>query len=121
MHSFIHYPPSMDVEAFRDATLLKSHDSSTLTSYINACWDLQIGSAIANGTFLLLFKFKSMSGSIVFKNGGPLGWLSKHQECTSLSSCKAEICATSAPSKKVVNLHNLCLSFTKSGFPNLGY
>jgi hypothetical protein len=60
-----------------------------------------------------------MSGGIVFKNGGPLGWLSERQEHTSLSSCKAEIRATSAMYKKVVNLHNLCLSFTKSGFPIL--
>ncbi len=58
-----------------------------------------------------------MSGSIVYKNSGPLGWLSEHQERTSLSSCKAEIRATSATSKKVVNLLNLCLSFTESGFP----
>ena len=58
-----------------------------------------------------------MSGGIVFKNGGPLGWLSKFQERTSLSSCEAKIRATSATSKKVVDLRNLSLSFSKSGFP----
>jgi hypothetical protein len=119
MHSFIHYPPSTDVEAYQDATPLQSHDSSTLTSYSNACWGSEIGSAVANGTLLPLFKFRSTSGGIVFKNGGPLGWLSEHQERTSLSSCKAEIRATSATSKKVVDLRNLCLSFTKSDFPTL--
>jgi hypothetical protein len=119
MHSFIHYSPSTDVEAYRDATPPQSHDSSTLTSYSNACWGLQIGSAVANGTLLPLFKFRSMSGSIVFKNGGPLGWLSEHQERASLSSCIAEIRTTSATSKKVVDLCNLCLSFTKTSFPIL--
>jgi hypothetical protein len=117
MHSFIHYLPSTDVEAYPDATPLQSHDSSTLTSYSDACWGLQIGSAVADGTLLPQFKFRSMSGSIVFKNGGPLEWLSECQGCTSLSSCKTEIHATSATSKKVVNLRNLCLSFMKSGFP----
>jgi hypothetical protein len=73
MHSFIHYPPSMDLEAYQGATPPQSHDSSTLTSHSNACWGLQIGSAIANGTLLPLFKFRSMSGGIVIKNGSPLG------------------------------------------------
>jgi hypothetical protein len=118
MHSFIHYPPSMDVEAYQDVTPPQSHDSSTLTPYSDACWGLQIGSAIADGTLLPPFKFRSMSGGIVFKNGSPL-WLSEHQERTSLSSCEAEIRATSATSKKVADLRNLRLSFTKSGFPIL--
>jgi hypothetical protein len=121
MHSCIHYPPSTDVEAYQDATPPQSHDSNILTLYSDAYWGSQIGCAIANGTLLSLFKFRSMSGGIVFKNGGPLRWLSEHQEHTPLSSCKAEIRATSALSKKVVNLRNLCLSFTKPGFSNLGY
>jgi hypothetical protein len=116
IHSYIHYPPSTDVEAYQDATPQKSYDSSTLSSYSNACWGSQIGNANEEGTLLPLFKFHSMSGGIVFKNGGPLGWLSKQQVHTSLSSCKAEIRATSATSKKVVDLCNLSLSFTKSGF-----
>jgi hypothetical protein len=119
MHSFIHYPSLTDVEAYQDATPPQSHNSSTLTSYNNACWGSQIGSTITDGTLLPLFKFRSMSGSIVFKNGGPFGWLSERQECTSLSSCEAEIRTTSATSKKAVDLRNLCLSFTKSGFPIL--
>jgi hypothetical protein len=71
---------------------------------------------IKEGTLLPLFKFRIVSGGIVFKNAGPLGWLSKRQDRTSLSSCKAEIGATSATSKKVVDLRNLSFSFTKSGF-----
>jgi hypothetical protein len=116
MHLYIYYPPSTDVEAYQDATPPKSHDSSTLSSYSNACWGSQIRNGVVEGTLLPLFKFHSMSGGIVFKNGGPLGWLSKRQDCTSLSSCKAKIHTISATSKKVVDLCNLSLSFTESGF-----
>ena len=82
MHSFIHYPPGTDVEAYNDAHPPKynSHNLSSLSSYSDACWGLQIGNAVADGTLLPLFKFRSMSGRIVFKNGGPLGWLCKRQE-----------------------------------------
>ncbi len=77
---------------------------------------MQIGSAEANGTLLPLFKFRSISGGILYKNGGPLGWLSKHQEHTYLSSCEAEIRATCAMSKKVVKLCNICRSVNDSSF-----
>jgi hypothetical protein len=56
-----------------------------------------------------------MSGGIVFRNGGPLGWLSERQERTSLSSCEAEIRATNATSKKVVAFRHLCTSMCKAG------
>ena len=42
--------------------------------------------AVADGTLLPLFKFRSMSGGIVFRNGGPVGWLSERQKRMSLSS-----------------------------------
>ena len=51
-----------------------------------------------------------MSGGIIFKNGGPLGWLGECQDHMSLSSCEAEIRATNATSKKVVDFRNLCRS-----------
>jgi hypothetical protein len=56
-----------------------------------------------------------MSGGIVFRTGGPVGWLAEHQERTSLSSCEAEICATNATSKKVVDFRNICKSMVESG------
>jgi hypothetical protein len=100
MHSFIHSPPSSDVEAYRDALAPKHANLLTLLSYSDACWGSQIGNAIAYGTLLPLFKFRIMSGGIVFKNGGPLGWVAEHHERTSLSSCKAGIQATNSTSKK---------------------
>jgi hypothetical protein len=57
-----------------------------------------------------------MNGGIVFKNGGPLGWLGIRQEFTSLSSCKAEIRATNAISKKVVDFRNLSFSVSDAGY-----
>ena len=72
---------------------------------------------MAEGTLLPLFKFWSMNGSTVFRNGGPIDWLGERQDRTSLSSCKAEIRATSATSKKVVNFRNLCKSVSESGLP----
>jgi hypothetical protein len=117
MHSYIHYPPSTDVEVYQDVTPPKSHDSSMLTSHSDACWGPQIQNAVAEGTLLPLLKFCNMRGGVEFKNGGPLGWLGKRQERTSLSSSEAKIQATGATSKKTVDLCNLSLSFTESGFP----
>jgi hypothetical protein len=91
MHSYIHYPPSTDVKAYTDAIPPTPSMTQTITAYSDACWGLQIGNAIAEGTLLPLFKFRSMNGGIIFKNGGPIGWLGKRQEHTSLSSCEAEI------------------------------
>jgi hypothetical protein len=100
MQSYINNPPSTDVKAYTDASPPKPSMTQTITAYSNACWGSQIGSAIAKGTPLPLFKFQSMNGGIVFKNGVPLGWLCKHQERMFLSSCEAEIWATNVTSKK---------------------
>ena len=75
-----------------------------------------MGSSVADSTLLLLFKLRSMNGGIVFKNGGPLGWLGERQDRTSLSSCEAEIRATNATSKKVVDFRNLTRSVSEAGY-----
>jgi hypothetical protein len=67
------------------------HHQSPLTSYSDACWGSQIGSAVRDGTLLPLFKCRSMSGGIIFCQGRPITWTAVRQECTSLSLCKAEI------------------------------
>jgi hypothetical protein len=115
MHSYVHYPPLTNVEAYTDAILSTPTNSSTLLAYSDACGGSQIGSAVADGTLLPLFKFRSMNGSIVFKNGGPLGWLGEQQDRTSLSSCEAKLCATNTTSKKIVDFCNLHQSVSKSG------
>ncbi len=116
MHSHLHFPPSSDTKAYTNVIPPKLHSSSsTLSTYADACWGSQIGNAVADGTLLPPFKFRSMSGGIIFCNSGPLGWLGERQNRTSLSSCEVEIRATSATSKKVVDFRNLCCSMTESG------
>jgi hypothetical protein len=115
MHFYIHFPPSTNVEAYTDAIPPKFSMTRTLLAYSDACWGLQIGHAVTEGTLLPLFKFQSMNGGIIFKNSGPIGWLGEHQVCTSLSSCEAEIWVTSAKLKKVVNFRNLSCSVSKNG------
>ena len=66
MHSYIHSPPPTDVEAYTDALPPTLTNSSTLSSYRDACWGSKIGNAFADGTLLPLFKFRSMSGGIIF-------------------------------------------------------
>jgi hypothetical protein len=99
MHSYIHFPPSTDVKAYTGALPPTLTNSSTLSSYSDACKGSQIGNAVADGTLLPLFKFRSMTGGIIFGTGGPVGWLGECQDRTSLSSCEAELRATNATSK----------------------
>jgi hypothetical protein len=114
MHSYIHFPPSANVEAYTNVIPPKLSMTRTLSAYSDACWGLQKGKAVAEGTLLPLFKFRSMNGGIIFKNRDPIRWLGKHQEHTSLSSCEAEIWATNTTLKKVVDFRNLSRSVSKS-------
>jgi hypothetical protein len=63
----------------------------------------------------LSFHSFSMNIGIIFRNGNLVGWIGKCQECTSLSSCEAEIRATNATSKKVADNRNLCGSISDLG------
>jgi hypothetical protein len=56
-----------------------------------------------------------MSGGLVFKSSGTLGWLGNCQEYTVLSCSEAEIHATSATSMKVVNYRSLYRSLSALG------
>jgi hypothetical protein len=67
MHSYIHYPPSTNMEAYTNAIPPKLSMTPTLSAYSDACWGSQIGNAVAEGTLLLLFKFRSMNGGIIFQ------------------------------------------------------
>jgi hypothetical protein len=57
IHSYIHLPPYLDVEASSDDLPPKFGSWSTISAYGNDCWGSQIGSAVANGTLLPLLKF----------------------------------------------------------------
>ena len=56
VHTFVHFPDSSDVEAYTDAKPPSPSHQSPLTSYSDACWGSQIGSAVRDGTLLPLFK-----------------------------------------------------------------
>jgi hypothetical protein len=107
VHTFIHFPDSSDVEAYTDAKPPSPSHQSPLTTYSDACWGSQIGSAIRDGTLLPLFKCRSMSGGITFRHGGPISWIAIRQERTSLSSCEAEIRATNEASKSLMSICHL--------------
>jgi hypothetical protein len=115
MHSYIHFPSSTDVKVYTNPIPPKLLTTHTLLAYSDACWGLQIGNAVAKGTLPPLFKFWSMNGGIIFKNGGPIRWLGECQERMSLSSFEAKIWATNAMLKRVVDLRNLSCSVSENG------
>jgi hypothetical protein len=104
IHMYVHFLDSMNVEAYSDAKPPSSAHCAPLTSYIDVCWDSQIGSAIHDGTLLPLFKCWSMISGIIFRQGGPIAWIVVHRERTSLSSCEAKIHATNEISKMLMAL-----------------
>jgi hypothetical protein len=116
VHTFVHFPDSSDVEAYTGAKLPSPSHQSPLTSYSNACWGSQIGLAVRDGTLLPLFKCRSMSRGIIFCQGGPIALTAVRQECTSLSSCKAEICATNKVLKLLMGIRHLADDVSKNGY-----
>ncbi len=111
----MHFPDSSDVEAYTDAKPPCPSHKSPLTSYSNACWGSQIGSAVCDGTLLPLLKCHSMSGGIVFCQGRPIAGTAVRQERMSLSSCKAEICVTNEVSKLLMGICHLADDFWTNG------
>ncbi len=88
-----------------------------LSTYSDACWGSQLGNAVREGLRLPLFKFRSMSGTIVMRSGGPISWKAERQEQTSLKSCEAEIRATNTGSRLTVNTRNMISSLLSLGYP----
>ena len=115
IHTYLHFPDSSDSEVYEDAMPPKQNRLHHLTTYSDANWGSQIGNAVRDGTMLPLFKFRSMSGAIVFRAGGPIAWKSVRQERTSLSSCEAEIRATNEGAKLTIALRNLADGFADCG------
>eukprot|EP00804_Cyclotella_cryptica_P021434 CCRYP_005776-RA/>CCRYP_005776-RA protein AED:0.13 eAED:0.00 QI:0/0/0/1/1/1/5/0/1584 len=95
LQAFNHFPAHHDKEAYTDAIPPCPDDFTRLTSFSYECWGGQFGNAVPDGTPLELFKFRSTSGFVICRSGGPISWKSIRQNRTSLSSCEAEIIATS--------------------------
>jgi hypothetical protein len=115
VHTFLHFLDSSDVEAYTDAKPPSPSHPSPLTTYSNACWGSQLGSVVRDCTLLPLFKCRSMSGGIIFSQGGPITWVAVLQERTSLSLCEAQIRATNEVSKLLTSIRNLAVSIWDSG------
>ncbi len=58
-----------------------------------------------------------MSGTILFRSGGPITWKTEQQNRTSLSSCKAKIWATNAGSRLTMNVGNMMAHLFSLGSP----
>ncbi len=56
IYTFVHFPDSSNVEAYMDAKPPSPSHSSPLTSYSDACWGSQIGSAVRDGTLPPFFQ-----------------------------------------------------------------
>jgi hypothetical protein len=112
---FLHFPFHHNVEAYKDAIPPTAAEHSQLMAYSDACWGSQIGSSLPPGTELDLFKFRSMSGYIVLRSGGPIAWSAVRQERTSQSSCEAEVRATDECIKEVLSVRHRC---TDMGLPD---
>eukprot|EP00956_Cyclotella_meneghiniana_P031541 scaffold83108_cov73-Cyclotella_meneghiniana.AAC.5 len=94
LQAFNHFPHHHDKEAYTDATPPSPAECHQLTGFSDACWGGQFGNAVADGTPLELFKYRSLSGYIICCAGGPITWKAIRQEKTANSSCVAEINAT---------------------------
>ena len=81
--AFVHFPFHHDIEAYNDALPPTAAQHHELTAYSDACWGSQLGTSIAVGTEIEMFKLRSMSGFIALRAGGPIAWSSVRQERTS--------------------------------------
>jgi hypothetical protein len=66
------FPLMMDTEAYTIAVPPTTAQHHQLSTYSNECWGSQLGNAIRESTQLPLFKFRSMSGAIIMRSGGPI-------------------------------------------------
>jgi hypothetical protein len=117
LHTFLSYPHSSDTKAYHDAIPPKKDGHHRLTTYSDACWGSQLGNAVREGVQLPLFKFRSMSGAIIFCSSGPITWKGERQEQTALSLCDAGIRATNMGSRLTVNTRNMISHLSSFGCP----
>jgi hypothetical protein len=105
------------MEAYTNALLPQPHQYHCLMTYSDGCWGSQLGNAVCEGIQLPLLKFRSMSGAIVMRSGGPICWKADQQEHTLLSSCEAKICATNMGSRLTINTCNMISHLSSLGYP----
>ena len=90
-------------------------EQSRISMYSDACWGSQLGNSVPVDTPVDMFKFRSLSGAIVFRMSGPIAWKGERQDETALSSCQAEIKATNEACKLTIATQNFSSGFTDGG------
>ena len=89
IQAFNKFPHHHDREAYTEATAPFPSEYHQPTSYCDTNWGGQFGSAVEDGTPPELFKFRSLSGFLICRSGGPIAWKYIRQNQTALSSCEA--------------------------------
>jgi len=112
--AYVHFPFPHDKEAYSDAVTPAKEDMHELSTFTDACWGSQIGNSIPDGEEVDMWKFRSMSGFLVMRCGGPIAWKSVRQDRCSRSSCEAEIRATDEGIKEVLSLRARCQDMSLS-------
>jgi len=106
LQAFNHFPHHRDKETYNDATPPPPSESHNLTAFSDTCWGGQFGNAVADETPLELFKFRALSGYVIYQSRGPIAWKSIRQEQTAQSLCKANILATNECVKELLDIRN---------------
>ena len=106
--AYVHYPFPHDAEAYNDATPPPTDQMHLMTGYSDANYGSQIGNSVPDGEEVELFKFRSMSGFLIMRCGGPIAWKAVRQERCSRSTCEAEIRAVDEATKEVLSLRHRC-------------
>jgi hypothetical protein len=117
LHAFMHLPHSSNTEAYHNSIPPQDGQHHCFTTYSNACWGSQLQNAVHEEIQLPLFKFPSMSSTIVMWSGGQLSWKANRQDRTSLSSCKAEIRAINIGCQLAVYIRHVISSLSSLGYP----
>ena len=74
IQSFNKFTHHHDRVAYTEATAPYPSEFHQLTAYCDANWGGKFGSAVEYGTTLKIFKFRSLSGFLICRSGGPIAW-----------------------------------------------
>ena len=104
IQAFDQFPNHHDKEAYTEAKYPSPSEFYQITAFCNDNWGGQFGSAVKDGNPLELFKFRSLSGFLICRSGGPIARKSIRKNQTSLSSCEVEIVATNECATEIHSL-----------------
>lgn len=70
--AYVHYPFPHDAEAYHDASTVPHDKPHLLSVYTDANFGSQLGNSVPDGTEVEMFKFRSISGYLIMRCGGPI-------------------------------------------------